>query len=292
MWLGGARSALPLNRQSDSRRGCGVGIALSGPRMLIFVKQALIVSLIIFFTASVGFGVEALLSPSYLADSKAMIASVNGLDATLLAIVLGLLIWTSHGLFMGQQGDLQKIVRASVMLDVAFAGYGSDTKAARDELRQILQRIKTRFWIEDPTRRRQLVYGEIVAEVAPMRALLGALHPQTSEQREHLANARDMFNTIMETQVTMIRTLVNPVPHLLLNVVIGWSCVLFFGYGLTCSLNLLSAIMAALGALLVGSAAFLILELSEAYVGLLLMPTAGFNTLFQSLERLGATSGR
>jgi hypothetical protein len=253
--------------------------------MLIFVRHSLIISVIIFVSALAGFGLQELLTPSYVTDSKAMIASVNGLDATLLAIVLGLLIWTSHGLFMGQQGDLQTIVRATVMLDVAFFGYGPEAQAASGELREILRRIKARFWIEDPKRRRQLAYGEIVAEVAPMRALLGALRPQTNEQRDHLANAREMFNTIIETQVTMIRTLVNPVPHLLLNVVIGWSCVLFLGYGLSSSLNLLSAIMAALGALLVGSAAFLILELSEPYIGLLLMPSAGFDTLIQALER-------
>jgi len=49
------------------------------------------------------------------------------------------------------------------------------------------------------------------------------------------------------------------------------------------TINLLTAIMAALGALSVGSAAFLILELSDPYVGLFKMPLDGFEGLMKAL---------
>ncbi|HKI14203.1 MAG TPA: hypothetical protein VKA12_04190 [Roseiarcus sp.] len=75
-------------------------------------------------SALAGFGLQSLLPASYVAASKGMIASVVGLDATLLALVLGLLIWTSHGLFTAQQSQLQTIGRAINQLDLAFNAYG------------------------------------------------------------------------------------------------------------------------------------------------------------------------
>jgi len=120
-----------------------------------------------------------------------------------------------------------------------------------------------------------------------MRGVFDSLRPTSDEQRQHLAAARELFGTVVETQLTMIRSLVNPVPNLLLTVVVGWACLLFFGYGLMSAINLLTAIMAALGALSVGSAAFLILELSDPYVGLFKIPLDGFDALMKALAPVG-----
>ena len=116
-----------------------------------------------------------------------------------------------------------------------------------------------------------------------MRGVFESLRPANDDQGQHLEAARDLFGTIVDTQLTMIRSLVNPVPSLLLTVVVGWACLLFFGYGLMSAINLLTAIMAALGALSVGSAAFLIVELSDPYVGAFKMPLAGFDSLVKVL---------
>jgi predicted membrane chloride channel (bestrophin family) len=250
---------------------------------MIFVYRAAMVSLVTFASTLAGFGVQLLLPASYVTKSKDMIGSVVGLDATLLALVLGLLIWTSHGLFTAQQGQLQTIGRSFILLDLAFAGYGPGAAAGRRELRESVKRARARFWIDDPRSRRVVVYSDISAEVLPMLAVFDSLRPTNDAQRQHLAAARDLFGTIVDTQLTMIRSLVNPVPNLLLTVVVGWACVLFFGYGLMSAINVLTAIMAALGALSVGSAAFLMLELSDPYVGLFKMPLDAFEGLMKAL---------
>ena len=69
---------------------------------LIFVYRAAFVGLAAFAAALVGFGLQELLPAAYLATSKSMIGSIVGLIASLLSIVLGLLVWTSHGQFIGQ----------------------------------------------------------------------------------------------------------------------------------------------------------------------------------------------
>ena len=250
---------------------------------MIFVRRAAIVSLVTFASALLGFGLQWRLPASYVADSKGMVLSIVGLDATLLALVLGLLIWTSHNLFTAQQSQLQTIGRSMILLDLAFAGYGPEAAPGRRELRESLKRARARFWIDDPRGRRVVVYSELSAEVLPMRSVFASLSPTSDDQRQHLATARDLFGTFVDTQLTMIRSLVNPVPNLLLIVVVGWACVLFFGYGLLSAINLLTSMMAALGAISVGSAAFLILELSDPYVGLFKMPLDGFDGLMKTL---------
>jgi len=244
---------------------------------MIFVTRAAIIAIATFVSALAGFGLQSLLPASYVAASK---GSVVGLDATLLALVLGLLIWTSHGLFTAQQSQLQTIGRAIIQLDLAFNAYGPEAAPGRAELRKHLKRARARLWTNDPHGRRFVVVADLPAEVMPMRAVFASLRPIGEEQRQNLATARDLFATIVDTQVTMIRSLVDPVPNLLLNVVLGWSCVLFFGYGLQSTINALTAVMAALGAASVGSAAFLILELSDPYVGLFKLPQDGFDWLF------------
>jgi hypothetical protein len=250
---------------------------------MMFVRRAAIVSLVTFASALAGFGLQWLLPAAYVSDSKGMIGSVVGLDATLLALVLGLLIWTSHGLFTAQQAQLQTIGRSIILLDLAFASYGPEAATGRGELREMVKRARARFWIDDAAGGRVIVYADLAAEVLPMRGLIAALRPTNDDQRHQLANARDLFGTIMDTQLTMIRSLVNPVPNLLLSVVVGWSCLLFFGYGLQSAINILTAIMAALGAISVGSAAFLILELSDPYVGRFKLPVDAFDGLIRSL---------
>ena len=250
---------------------------------MIFLRRAAIVALVTFLSALLGFGFQRLLPASYVAESKGMISSVIGLDATLLALVLGLLIWTAHGLFTGQQNQLQTVGRSFILLDLAFAQYGPEAIVGRRQVREMARRAQAWLWIKDPKRKRVIVYDAISAEVMPMRAVFDSLRPTSDDQRSNLATARDQFDTLVETQLSMIRSLVNPVPNLLLIVVVAWACLLFFGYGLQSAINLLTTIMAALGALSVGSAAFLILELSDPYVGMFRMPIDAFEALIKAL---------
>ena len=84
---------------------------------LIFVYRAAFVGLAAFGAALVGFGLQEVLPAAYLATSKSMIGSIVGLIASLLSIVLGLLVWTSHGQFISQQTQLQTIAVAALQLD-------------------------------------------------------------------------------------------------------------------------------------------------------------------------------
>ena len=104
------RSALLIGTAATdhlAKKGQPGAPALHGRRIergrLIFVYRAAFVGLAAFAAALVGFGLQELLPAAYLATSKSMISSIVGLIASLSSIVLGLLVWTSHGQFIGQQ---------------------------------------------------------------------------------------------------------------------------------------------------------------------------------------------
>ena len=175
-----------------------------------------------------------------------MIGSLVGLVATLLALVLGLLIWTSHGVFTAQQSQLELIAHSIARLHFKLKAYGAEATSADALLYEQALRARARFWAEDARGRDDVPSTDVPASGMAMRVALTSLRPTSDEQRQHLAAAKELCNTVFETQLTMLRSLVNPVPSLLLNVVLSWSCILFFSYGLLSVINALTAIMAAL----------------------------------------------
>ena len=60
---------------------------------------------------------------------------------------------------------------------------------------------------------------------------------------------------------------------------------LFFGYGLLSDVDVLTIVLAGLGATCVASAVFLILELSDPYSGLFRMPREGFDGIVRNRRR-------
>ena len=112
---------------------------------LVFVYRAALVGFAAFAAALIGFGLQELLPAAYLATSKSMIGSIVGLIASLLSIVLGLLVWTSHGQFISQQTQLQTIAVAALQLDDELRAYGPETGSARALLRKHIARTRARF---------------------------------------------------------------------------------------------------------------------------------------------------
>jgi hypothetical protein len=203
------------------------------------------------------------------------------------------LIWTSHGLFTTQQSQLQTI--GSSIIRLVLEAYGPEAEGGRALLREHVERIRARRWSNLDERRfiyHAVYQANVPEDVHRMIAFFVSLRPANDEQRQYLASARDILGTIVETQVTIIRSLVNRVPFLLLVVVLGWSCVLFFGYGLLSDVDALTIVLDALGAICVASAVFLILELSDPYSGLFRMPRENFDVLVRVLTKgAGMTAG-
>jgi hypothetical protein len=116
-------------------------------------------------------------------------------------------------------------------------------------------------------------------------SFFASLEPVTEHQKQLIMTAMPNFMQVVETTLLMTRQLANPVPRLLLYVVIGWSALLFMSYGLLGAFNALSVVIAALGSIAVASAVFMILEFSQPYSGLFRISPVGVDSLISALGR-------
>jgi hypothetical protein len=148
---------------------------------LVFVYRAALVGFAVFAAALIGFGLQELLRADYLATSKGMIGSIVGLIASLLSIVLGLLVWTSHGQFISQQTQLQAIAVAALQLDDELRVYGLETGSVRALLRKHIARTRARFSNEQaPYDGRSEDYDDLRADHDAMRST--SCGPQTTSK--------------------------------------------------------------------------------------------------------------
>src|ERR1700747_1280370 len=70
------------------------------------IRRVAIVACVIFAGALVGDLLQWLLPAHHLSDAKGVITTVQGLVTALLALVLGLLIWTSYGVYAQQHTEM------------------------------------------------------------------------------------------------------------------------------------------------------------------------------------------
>ena len=110
-----------------------------------------------------------------------------------------------------------------------------------------------------------------------------SLKPVTEAQRSLLATARDQVRKLADTQMLMARQLANPFPPHVLTVVICWASALFLGNGLVAALNAVSLLAHFAGAVSIGIAIFLILELSHPYTGLIRLSPDGIDRVLEIL---------
>jgi hypothetical protein len=91
----------------------------------------------------------------------------RGTCRALLSIVLGLLIWTSHGLFAEQQSQLLTVGAALIRFDYALKGYGPEAAGGRALLREHAKHTYQRFWTH--ARDGRYAYADLDRDVEAMR---------------------------------------------------------------------------------------------------------------------------
>jgi hypothetical protein len=111
-----------------------------------------------------------------------------------------------------------------------------------------------------------------------------SLKPQTDAQKQVLATANVAAGLIEQTRLLMMLQLAGGSSRPMVAIVVCWSLLLFCGYGLVSPVNGTVFVTLAFGAIAVASAIFLIMQLSQPYTGLFLIPPAG---LIETMKALG-----
>jgi hypothetical protein len=215
--------------------------------------------------------------------SRDMIGGVVGLVTLLLALVLGLLIWTAYGVFTVQQNELNLLSARALEYDLELRQFGPEAKHGRELLRTDLVWAHEQFWGDDDAKAQ--AYEASYANMGSVSAFLGSLHPTTDMQKQLLGAASSHYGSIGETRLLMSLQLTNPISWPLIITVTCWSCLLFAGFGMLSRINATTLAAMGLGAISVASAIFLILELSQPYTSLLRISSAGLEQVIVDLDK-------
>jgi len=235
--------------------------------------------------ALVGFGLQAVLPAQTMADAKGMIGSMAGLVSLLLALVLGLVIWTSHGAYTSQVSQALSLAPIVLQLAHVFEQLGPKGVEGLELLRSFVTSHRDRFWGEGRFSRGPMSHAVSRDESRAMGGAMERIAAGDDRERSLVATARQLYGSMNQTQLLMARQLATPISPILLWTVVGWSLLLFFTYGLSSPVNLVTVGMMSLGAIAVASAFLLILELTDPYDGVFRISPVGID---QVLAAIGA----
>jgi len=251
--------------------------------------RSIAVAAVTFGASLLGMALQWVVPAQVLTESKGAVGAMVGLITLLLALVLGLLVFTAFSVYTTQQAEAQSLGPVIIELDVMLEQYGPEVVRGRVGLREALGRSRKRFFGDAKRGPQAHTFEETRATMTWMNTYFDSLQPSTERQRQLLTSAKDLAKKFAETQMLMARQLANPFPPYVLVVVVCWASALFLGNGLVAALNAVTVIAHLAGAIAIGSAIFLILELSSPYTGVLRLSPAGLDRL---LEVLGEADGK
>jgi hypothetical protein len=105
------------------------------------ISMAVLFALLVFAAGCVGLELQRRLPESYTTGSaRDTIGAVSGLLGLFLALVLGLLIWTSYGVYSTQKLSLQTLAFNVFKFDAALKEYGPETNDLRRAVKEGVNR--------------------------------------------------------------------------------------------------------------------------------------------------------
>jgi len=202
-------------------------------------------------------------------DSRDVVKLVMGLIATMAALVLSLLIASANTSYDRQSSELKALSVDIILLDRTLEFYGPGAQAARDGLRDVVQRTHDRIWSPEGVRPEDLNSMETRNSGKANVERLHALSPQTDMERMLQSRAIQELENISRSRLLMFEQLGGSISWPFLAVLVFWISMLFLGFGLFARFNATVTLALLVGALSVAGAIFLILELNDPYRGLL-----------------------
>ncbi|QIY79818.1 hypothetical protein [Chromobacterium violaceum] len=252
--------------------------------MKIF-SRCLLISAATFIFAIAGCGLHTLFQ-ARIANSGDLIRSISALIGTLFSIVLGLLVSSSYTAFNNHQTDFNALAAAAANIDLLLKQSPEESEASRSLLKDVILRILGRYW---PSKRdfalHELSYKDLAGDIEALLKINHRFQTFKNVSRDDLNAIRQFSNHFITIQSNIIRSLSNQIPSLLLVIVFGWACLLFFLYGILNGGDALSLSILLLGAVAIASANFLILELTHPCQGIFTVSRTPFDLLLESLNK-------
>jgi hypothetical protein len=241
-----------------------------------------------FGASLVGMWLQRYIPADMLTASKGSVGAMVGLVGLLLALVLGLLVWTAFGVFMTQQSEAYSLGPVVAEMDFVLGELDQAGVAGRAGLRAVLQRSRVRFFGDAERGPQPYTFDEMCATFAGMSGYFDNLKRDDETGRRLVTTASDLARKYQDTQMLMARQLASPFPPHVLTIVICWATALFLGNGVVNAPNAITVVADLAGAVSIATAIFLILELSHPYTGFIRISPAGVDSALNALGKADA----
>jgi hypothetical protein len=245
------------------------------------------VATLTFASGVLGMVVQRLLPDPHSADkSRDMIGAIVGLISLLLALVLGTLVGSTYAFYSTQKSELETFAAKALQLDIALSEYGAETSVARAKMKDTLTLVREMVWGSSSAQAPpDLSVAAPIEHLKLLDVYVASLEPKTPAQRQFAATAAAAAGGIQQTRLLISLQLASPVSWPLVTIVVSWALILFCGFGILSRINATTTVAVALGAFAVGSALFLILELSQPLTGVFRVPSGAFDQMLASLGK-------
>jgi hypothetical protein len=213
------------------------------------------------------------------AATKDVIRAGTALISTIAALVLGLLIASANTAYQSQSSQIQQLTANIVVLDRTLAQYGPEADSARKLLRRGVVALADRLWNENGS-------GSVRGQ--PFEASPAALSfydeilrmsPANDAQRSVQSRAISIAQDLAKTRLLLFAQTRATIPVPFLVVLISWLAVIFASFSLFSDNNATSIVAMGIFALSASAAIFLILELSQPFAGLMMIPSEPLRTV-------------
>ena len=233
---------------------------------------SLIVFGIVFSAALVGMAVRAALPERYRdSESKEIVKLAMGMIGTLSALVLGLVVATAKSSYDEKNSQVRQMTARIILLDNLLAQYGPESAHVRKLFRQGIDGMVERVWQEDTSKDR--VPFEATTIALRFFDEIERLSPQTDSQRSVQTRAIQTAGEIAQTRLLLFSQSGTSIPLPFLLTLVFWLATLFASFTLVSQSNLIAIAALFVSALSFAAAIFLILELDDAFTGLIQIPS-------------------
>jgi hypothetical protein len=216
-------------------------------------------------------------------ETKSVVSISMAVVATISALVLGLLLSNANNSFSAVQGQVSSMSAEILRLDQLLRRYGSETKLAREKLREYAERKRDDLFPNNPADVQlgnQSTY-ELLQEVED---LVLSVKPANARDHWWLAQAMTLASKIGDTRFLLAQHNGQGTPKAVLLLLIFWLTLLFASFALFAPPNVITSAPLTLCALAIAGAIGMILELERGFGGLVHVSPQPMNYTVAALQ--------
>lgn len=228
---------------------------------------------LVFAAALVGMFLRAILPEPHLSDESMGVIKLGiGLIATMAALVLGLLIASAKSSYDTESGQINRMTANIILLDRLLAQYGKEAQPLRDALRKNIPSVVDRIWHENSSGTANAAPFEGLADAEAIYDGIRRLSPRDEAQRSLQERLMTIATELAQTRLLLFTQSDTSISMPFLATLVFWLMIIFGSFSLYARPNATIVAVMFICTLSASGAIFLVLELSQPFAGLMMIP--------------------